>query len=79
VVYYKDFKMLSLYDDRVKQVIPNTGVLVEDQRDFLLQVIERIERLTDDPIAVKMDIKAAIRSEMGRYNGNKFGHYSSWF
>jgi hypothetical protein len=26
----KDFGMVCLYDDRCKQVMPNTGVLVED-------------------------------------------------
>lgn len=30
IVYQKDHLMLELYDDRVKQVIPNEGVLVED-------------------------------------------------
>lgn len=30
VTYEKDYLMLELYDDRVKQVIPNTGILVED-------------------------------------------------
>ena len=30
VVYQKDHLMLELYDDRVKQVVPNEGLLVED-------------------------------------------------
>ena len=30
IVYQKDHLMLELYDDRVKQVIPNLGYLVED-------------------------------------------------
>ncbi len=30
VVYQKDHLMLELYDDRVKQVVPNEGRLVED-------------------------------------------------
>ena len=30
IVYQKDCRMLELYDDRVKQVVPNKGVLVED-------------------------------------------------
>jgi hypothetical protein len=30
IVYQKDHLMLELYDDRVKHVVPNTGVLVED-------------------------------------------------
>ena len=30
IVHQKDYLMLELYDDRVKQVVPNEGVLVED-------------------------------------------------
>lgn len=30
IVYQKDHLMLELYDDRVKQVVPNKGLLVED-------------------------------------------------
>jgi hypothetical protein len=30
IVYQKDHLMLELYDDRVKQVVPNEGRLVED-------------------------------------------------
>ena len=30
IVYQKDHLMLELYDDRVKQVVPNEGFLVED-------------------------------------------------
>ena len=30
IVYQKDHLMLELYDDRVKQVVPNRGLLVED-------------------------------------------------
>ena len=30
IVYQKDHLMLELYDDRVKQVVPNEGLLVED-------------------------------------------------
>lgn len=31
VTCVKDYGMIVLYDDRAKQVIPNTGLLVEDQ------------------------------------------------
>lgn len=31
IVYAKDHLMLELYDDRVKQVEPNTGVVLEDE------------------------------------------------
>jgi hypothetical protein len=30
IVHQKDHRMIELYDDRVKQVIPNEGILVED-------------------------------------------------
>ena len=30
ITHEKDHLMLELYDDRVKQVVPNTGILVED-------------------------------------------------
>jgi hypothetical protein len=30
VTHEKDYAMLALYDDRVKQVIPNKGILLED-------------------------------------------------
>ena len=30
IVFQKDARMLELYDDRVKQVVPNTGILVEN-------------------------------------------------
>lgn len=31
IVYQKDHLMLYLYDDRVKQVEPNTGLIIEDE------------------------------------------------
>lgn len=30
ITHEKDYAMLALYDDRVKQVIPNKGILLED-------------------------------------------------
>lgn len=43
VVYQKDHLMLELYDDRVKQVVPNEGWLVEDiaMSKRQIQVYER--------------------------------------
>lgn len=34
ITHEKDHLMLELYDDRVKQVVPNEGVLVEDLVDW---------------------------------------------
>lgn len=39
VVYQKDHLMLELYDDRVKQVVTNTGEVVEEQRDELARLV----------------------------------------
>lgn len=30
----KDYAMIELYDDRVKRVVPNKGILVEDLVDW---------------------------------------------
>jgi hypothetical protein len=45
IVYQKDHLMLELYDDRVKQVVPNAGWLVEDIAASKRQrvVIDRVE------------------------------------
>ena len=45
IVYQKDHLMLELYDDRVKQVVPNEGWLVEDiaMSKRVVRTIERVE------------------------------------
>lgn len=45
IVYQKDHLMLELYDDRVKQVVPNEGWLVEDiaASKRVVRSIERVE------------------------------------
>lgn len=45
IVYQKDHLMLELYDDRVKQVVPNEGWLVEDiaRSKRVIHSIERVE------------------------------------
>lgn len=43
IVYQKDHLMLELYDDRVKQVVPNEGWLIEDIAASK-RVVRRIER-----------------------------------
>lgn len=43
IVYQKDSLMLELYDDRVKQVVPNEGWLIEDIAASK-RVVHRIER-----------------------------------
>lgn len=39
IVYAKDQLMLELYDDRVKQVEPNTGIVIEDELNMLRSAI----------------------------------------
>jgi len=40
IVHQKDHLMLELYDDRVKQVVPNKGVLVEDLANYYEALVE---------------------------------------
>ena len=42
ITHEKDYLMLELYDDRVKQVIPNTGILVEDLFNVLKEAIDKL-------------------------------------
>lgn len=47
----KDFHMIQLYDDRCKQVIPNTGELVEDRLTVLEAGVQQIaQALTEEPL-----------------------------
>ena len=48
IVYQKDHLMLELYDDRVKQVVPNEGWLIED--------IARSKRQRTETTIVKHDV-----------------------
>lgn len=47
IVYQKDSLMLELYDDRVKQVVPNEGWLVEDVAMSKRQVQIQVHRVLD--------------------------------
>lgn len=47
ITHEKDHLMIELYDDRVKQVIQNKGVLVEDQYRFTADEIRRLHRERD--------------------------------
>lgn len=40
VTCIKDYGMIELYDDRCKQVIPNTGLLIEEEYDNLKSIWE---------------------------------------
>ena len=42
IVYQKDHLMLELYDDRVKQVVPNEGLLVEDLYRECVKMLQQI-------------------------------------
>jgi hypothetical protein len=44
----KDFHMYLLYDDRCKQVVSNTGAVVEERYDHVVTLVERLrEQLID--------------------------------
>jgi hypothetical protein len=38
----KDYEMLELWDDRCKQVIPNTGVLLEDRLGLYKEMYQQV-------------------------------------
>lgn len=52
ITHEKDHLMLELYDDRVKQVIPNTGILIEDELD-------RTRRLAADLMDINQGLARA--------------------
>ena len=56
IVYQKDHLMLELYDDRVKQVVPNEGVLVED---LYMDLSKKLKRMYADNgwLVVKVESK----------------------
>lgn len=56
IVYTKDSLMLELYDDRVKQVVPNEGLLVED---MLASTVAAADRLVsaNDRLALQVERK----------------------
>jgi hypothetical protein len=43
VVWEKDYKMISLWDDRVVQVIPNTGIALQE---YLEEISEKLALLS---------------------------------
>lgn len=47
ITHEKNHLMLELYDDRVKQVVPNTGEIVEEQRDELVKVLDKSATVID--------------------------------
>lgn len=44
ITYEKDHLMLGLYDDRVKQVVPNKGILIEHQLGVLKTDCENLKK-----------------------------------
>jgi hypothetical protein len=59
ITHEKDYEMLELWDDRVKQVIPNTGIGVEDELRRFVRVAELI-----GSIFYHGDFKAETSNEM---------------
>lgn len=56
IVYTKDSLMLELYDDRVKQVVPNEGLLVEDMLASTVAVADRLVS-ANDRLALQVERK----------------------
>ena len=85
IVYQKDHLMLELYDDRVKQVVPNEGILVEDLYMDYRKMLRQVH-------ANNGWLLAKLESKMnGFYSGLLFGSllsiavvagvkaYDTWF
>ena len=45
ITHEKDHLMLELYDDRVKQVVPNEGTLVEDDANAMVDAMVRVHNI----------------------------------
>jgi hypothetical protein len=60
ICYEKDMHMILLFDDRAMQVIPNTGVLVQEE---LRRAVSALARIADPAVKNKQEIaRAALRS-----------------
>ena len=47
ITHEKDHLMVDLYDDRCHQVVPNTGEVVEEQRDELVKMVDKSATVID--------------------------------
>lgn len=67
IVYQKDHLMLELYDDRVKQVVPNEGFLVENQRDGALRELRQqecaVKSMADTIEKLKKEVRVVYSTE----------------
>jgi hypothetical protein len=64
ITHEKDHLMLELYDDRVKQVVPNTGVLVEDD---VKRLSAQVDRLWADRLSmINSKLESQFRLQMNR-------------
>ena len=45
ITHEKDHLMMELYDDRVKQVVPNEGTLVEDNANAMVDAMVRVHNI----------------------------------
>ncbi len=61
IVYQKDHLMLELYDDRVKQVEPNTGIVIDEE-------LQRVKKELED---MTMRYKAADDLAKSLYEGKR--------
>lgn len=77
ITHEKDHLMLELYDDRVKQVIPNKGVLVEDEAKDLFRVVIKQGDLCKDVIKHNRELVSEniilFEETQRKWNGFGFG------
>lgn len=70
ITHEKDGRMICLYDDRVKQVVPNRGVLVEDQ----LESVTRTNKNNYDVyVQLERDYMRVQAKLQSRWNGFSAG------
>jgi hypothetical protein len=70
IVNTKDYKMIELWDDRAKQVIPNTGVALEDQYRELAKLTSQMDvflsMLKRDQVMSGYSLPYWVQSEIDR-------------
>ena len=75
IVHQKDHLMLELYDDRCKQVEPNTGVIIEDRAEFYR---DRCRVMTAAACVLGVELAGAIAAARRAYDAgcsSKCWHY----
>ena len=66
ITYEKDHLMLELYDDRVKQVRPNEGILVDDLLKDSEEARDSWRRMYHNAVEAKSELQVELVKEMKR-------------